>query len=61
MIYKIYGKYTVECDECGILAENFETFGEAIDFVEKEWAAKRVDGHWEHFCDECKGEEDDTI
>ncbi len=55
MIDKIYGRnYGVTCDNCGEGAE-CDSWDDLMEYMrENGWKKKMVNGHWEHYCADCK-------
>lgn len=50
---KEYGKIKLVCDYCGETHE-FDTFQDAMDFMETEgWAKHRIGIDWSHKCGDC--------
>ena len=54
-ITKQYGKYYVECNNCGATASPFNTFPDALEWAkDKNWKIRSGGGEWWMECDECR-------
>ena len=51
MIEKEYGKFNLECDDCGMYIPQLVTFQDAINY--EGWTKRNVNGEWENYCEDC--------
>ena len=57
MISKEYEKYSLECDGCGNYIPQFESFQDALDFMDEHgWTKEIKFGEWVNYCTDCMEE-----
>lgn len=54
MIERDNGRYICVCDICGSESPSHRTWADARDYIRRNWLTKKVDGCYEHYCEDCK-------
>lgn len=54
MIEREDGRYIGVCDICGNETPRFKDWEKARAYISRNWLTKKVDGAYEHYCEDCK-------
>ena len=54
MIERDNGKYVGVCDICGAETPRLKTWADAREYIKQNWITKKVDGAYEHYCEDCQ-------
>jgi hypothetical protein len=54
MIEREDGRYIGVCDICGSETPRCSTWEKARAYIYRYWLTKKVDGAYEHYCEDCK-------